>query len=338
MSAVATDAFIEALPKLELHIHLEGSIPLSRIQAEAEEHGIAPPRPYDTLFVTEDLTEFLETLDWICNLFQSPEQLERLAHDFAVYCRDQGMLYCEVIVNPTHWGNFDLDTLLPTLSDAFEAASDICDIRILPSILRTQSGEEALTLVNWIGEAHARGLAPRVIGLSVDGNEQVSGPTGERFAPAYQRAAELGLGLTSHAGESSGAEGVQDALDWLKVDRLDHGVRAIENPALVLRLAAEGVTLNVCVSSNCVRLYSGPDTHPFPALLEAGVPVTVNTDDPVVLNTTLIDELKWLVEHYQLTPRQLLALQRTAVNATFCGEQDKAALHEALDQAEAALA
>ena len=332
MTAVASHAFIEALPKLELHIHLEGSIPLSRIQAEARERGVEPPRPYESLFVTDDLSAFLETLDWICNLFQRPEQLERLAHDFAVYCRDQGMVYCEVIVNPTHWGNFDLDTLLPTLSDAFEAAKAVCDVRLLPSILRTQSGEEALALVNWIGEAHARGLAGRVIGLSVDGNEQVSGPTGKRFAPAYQRAAELGLGLTSHAGESSGADGVQDALDWLKVDRLDHGVRAIENPALVARLAEQGVTLNVCVSSNCVRLYSGPETHPFPALLEAGVPVTVNTDDPVVLNTTLVDELKWLVEHYQLTAAQLLSLQRTAVDATFCSASDKAALHAALDQ------
>ncbi|MEE4661366.1 MAG: adenosine deaminase [Halieaceae bacterium] len=335
MNAVADAAFIRNLPKLELHIHLEGSIPLARIEAEAAQRGIAPPRPYDQLFVTEDLSDFLETLDWVCGLFVSADQLQRLAHDFAVYCREQGMVYCEVIVNPTHWGNFDLDTLLPTLSDAFDAASDICDVRILPSILRTQSGEEALALVEWIGEAHARGLARRVIGLSVDGNEQVSGPTGERFAPAYNRAAELGLGLTSHAGESSGAEGVQDALDHLKIHRLDHGVRAIEDPALVQRLAREGITLNVCVSSNCVRLYPGPESHPFPALLEAGVPVTVNTDDPVVLNTTLCDELVWLVEHYDLTPAQLLSLQRTAVEASFCDARDKAALHAALDKVEA---
>ncbi len=335
MSAPVSEAFIQSLPKLELHIHLEGSIPLARIEAEATARDIAPPRPYAELFVTEDLSEFLETLDWVCGLFVEPEQLKRLAHDFAVYCREQGMVYCETIINPTHWGNFDLDTLLPTLSDAFDAANDICDIRILPSILRTQSGEAALELVEWIGAAHAKGLAPRVIGLSVDGNEQKSGPTGERFAPAYQRAAELGLGLTSHAGESSGAEGVQDALDWLKVDRLDHGVRAIEDPALVQRLAEEGVTLNVCVSSNCVRLYSGPETHPFPDLLAAGVPVTINTDDPVVVNTTLCEELMWLVENYQLTAAQLVSLQHTAVDAAFCNDSDKAAMHALLSDIEA---
>ncbi|MEM1112495.1 MAG: adenosine deaminase [Pseudomonadota bacterium] len=335
MSSLPDRDFIHGLPKVELHIHLEGSIPLARIAAEAEALNITPPRPMDSLFVTEDLSAFLETLDWVCGLFREPEQLERLAKDFAQYCHDQGMPYCEVIVNPTHWGNFSLDQLFPALSDAFDEVDHLCDVRLLPSILRSQSSDEALALVEWIAAAQARGQALRIVGLSVDGNEQRSGPTGERFAPAYRRAGELGLGLTSHAGESSGAEGVKDALEWLQVDRIDHGVRAIEDSALVQRLAEAGTTLNVCVSSNCVRLYEGPAAHPFPALMQSGVPVTVNTDDPVVLNTTLCDELAWLVEHYALTAPQLVDLQRTAIQAAFCDDERKAGLVALLDRASA---
>ena len=320
---------IAAMPKLEMHIHLEGTISQSRVKAMAEALGEELPRPEDELFETGDLSLFLATLDWVCSLVRTPEIAAQIAADFVEYCKEQNIVYTEVIVNPTHWKGMHFSELFPALDECFEkaAAEGGPDIRLLPSILRQQTREEALELVVWIGAAQKHGKGKRIVGLSIDGNEAASGPTGEKFAPAYKLAAELGLGLTAHAGESSGADGVTEALDYLGAQRLDHGIRAAEKPEVVQRLVDSGTTLNICLSSNCTLLYKDISEHPIFALMEAGVPFTLNTDDPVVLKTNLIDELSWAADKLDLDVPMLLSLQQNAVNSAFCSESRKAELN-----------
>ena len=172
---------------------------------------------------------------------------------------------------------------------------------------------------------------PRLAGLSIDGNEALSGRTGERFRPAFLAAGAAGFGCTVHAGESSGPEGVRDALDLLEADRLDHGVRAAEDPALVDRLVRERVPLNVCLTSNLTLLYQRPEDHPLRQLLDAGAAVTLNRDDPTFLGgLTLTEELRRAAEFASMTRAELLACQETAVEAAFCSPETKAALRRAL--------
>jgi adenosine deaminase len=158
----------------------------------------------------------------------------------------------------------------------------------------------------------------RVVVLSVDGNEAAAGRSGPKFAGAYRLAGDAGLGRTAHAGESSGPEGIQDALDLLGVSRIDHGVRSIESPSLIARLVDEQIPLNVCPTSNGVLLYPDLEQHPLPRLVEAGVPVTINTDDPALLGTDLVKEVSLAAELCRWDIDDLKSMTHCAIDAAFC--------------------
>jgi adenosine deaminase len=318
MTAIAN---ILELPKLELHIHLEGCIPLSFIEKRCRDLNIDLPRPLDDFYPTHDLGEFLSMLDWVCSLVHSETEAEELATQFGEYCRDQNIIYCEVIVNPTHWANLDYQILIPSLAKGFDRVQQTygIDIRILPSVLRQQSADDALALAEWI----SKGIHPRIIGISIDGNEKIAGNTGEKFAPAFKLVRQNGLSCTAHAGESSGPSGVKSALDDLLVHRIDHGVRVVEDEQLTERVIQERIPLNVCVSSNCHLLYKNIGEHPFKTLREKGVLMTLNTDDPVVLKTNLSKELAWIADNFSFDIKDLAEFQRNAVEAAFCSQSDK---------------
>lgn len=321
---------LRALPKVELHVHLEGTLAPERIAALALAAGEPLPRPLDRLFEFADLSSFLSFLDWTCDLIRTPEQAAQVAYDFAVRVSADGVIYTEVIINPTHWERWELGALVDALTAGFDRAEadGYAECFLLLSILRAQPGEDAMALVEWMGSHRPR----RVVGLSIDGDESRSGRTGERFAPAYRRAAELGFGLTAHAGESSGAEGVRDALDLLGVSRIDHGIRAIDDPALTARLAAEGVTLNVCLSSNLVHLYPDLASHPIAALHAAGVPITINTDDPGYLGIDLTGEFIKAASLMQWGREDIAAVTHRAIDAAFCPPPTRQRLHAAVDE------
>lgn len=324
MTTELTFESIAALPKLELHIHLEGCFPLDFVKKKADAKNRVLPRPLDSLFKTKDLSEFLETLDWVCSLVDTEEDARQLALSFGEYCKSQHIVYCELIINPTHWANIHYSKLFPALATGFDEVESTygIDVRLLPSILRQQSAEDAEALADWIVGAKL----PRIAGISIDGNEAAAGPTGARFSSAYNTIREAGLGCTAHAGESSGPDGVLSALDELKVHRIDHGVRVIEDVELTQRLIDHDITLNVCIWSNCHHLYDNIHAHPFLQLFRLGVPVTLNTDDPIALHKTLNEELFWVADHLALTMDDMVKLQKNAINASFCSPEKKKAL------------
>ncbi len=321
---------IRAVPKIELHIHLEGTFRPARVAELAAIAGEEPPRPVDRLFEVDNLADFLETLDWVCGLVRDEPTAEQVAYDFASYAHDQGIVYAEVIVNPTHWSGLTTGELFTACARGLDRAKvdGLGDFRLLPSILRQQSEQEARQLVEWISGA---GL-PRIVGLSIDGNEEAAGRTGPRFAPAYDYAARIGLGRTAHAGESSGAEGVRDAVELLGVSRVDHGVRCIEDPEVLAMVLKRDITLNVCLTSNCTLLYSSLDEHPIRDLADAGVRFTINTDDPETLGISLCSEIQLAADHLGWSLGDLVAAQHRAIDAAFCSSADKQALRALLDQ------
>jgi adenosine deaminase len=320
---------VRGMPKVELHVHLEGTFERTRIAEMAALVGEPLPRPVEQLFEFDSLATFLEFLDWTCGLIRTPEMAAGAAYDFAARATRDGIVYAEVIINPTHWKRWDLGELIDALTVGFDRAhaDGLAECHLLLSILRAQTGEEALALVEWMGAHRPR----RVLGLSIDGDEQRSGRTGPRFAAAYDRAGELGFGRTAHAGESSGAEGVRDALDLLHVDRIDHGVRAIDDPEIVARLAAEQIALNVCISSNLVHLYPDLASHPFLALHDAGVAVTLNTDDPGYVGIDLTGEFLTAAGAAGWGIDDLADVTRRAIAAAFCPPETAERLHARLD-------
>ena len=287
-------------------------------------------RPVERLFTYSTLAEFLETFEWWCDLLRTPETAEGIAYDTAALLAADGIVYAEVLTGPRYWEHVDDRELIRALGDGFEQAhrDGLADCRLVPSISREQSAQWAMELVEWIGAERPT----RVVGIGLDGNEAMLGRTTPKFEEVYARAAELGLGRTVHSGESSGPEGVRDVLDYLHVDRIDHGVRAIEDPALTARLAEEGVTLNITPTSNVMTgLYPDLPSHPVGRFIDAGVPVTVNSDDPAAMNVTLSGEFEAVARIHGWSLDELGAATRRAADAAFCDETDRGALHATVD-------
>jgi adenosine deaminase len=313
------------LPKAEVHIHVEGCFDADDVVSNCEAAGIPLRRPRHELFDAHDLKSFLEMLDWICGTFRTPEQLSRAAYKFSQRMSGSGVRYADVIVNPTHWPHWRRN--IPGMIEAFDVgfaaaeADGYPPVGLCVSLLRTQSQAEAIELVELLTALRH----PRVVALSIDGNEAAAGRTGPRFADAFRRAGAAGLGRTVHAGESSGPEGVRDALEYLGADRIDHGVRAIDDPALVELLADKQIPLGVCPVSNlALGVYPSIAEHPIDRLRKAGVPVSVNTDDPALLNTTLEDSYALCADAFGWDQQTIRQLAATSIRASFAKPEMKA--------------
>lgn len=329
----AMTAFLTRLPKIELHVHLESTMPGELLERFAAEQGRSLPRPAAELYhcSAEDLSDFLSFLDKICSYVGTQADLAEVAERFSRESRRENILYAETILNPNHWPQFTVPQIIAAVTEGFNRgqAAGGADCRFTLSLSRTQTAGEAMTLV----EEMIRCRTPRLVGLSIDGNEALAGRTGERFAPAFAAAGAAGFGRTVHAGESSGPEGVRDALDLLGADRLDHGVRGAEDPALLERLAAERVPLNVCLTSNLTLLYREAAEHPLKRLLDAGAVVTLNRDDPTFLGgLTLTEELRRAAEFAGMSRAALVECQMAAARAAFCGPAERAALLQTLEE------
>jgi adenosine deaminase len=318
---------LRALPKAEVHAHLEGCFEPPVLAQWAAQAGVAMPRPRERLLQFEGLADFLHFLDWACGLAATRERLAALSYGYSRRLADSGAGYADVIVNPTHWTAWH--GRLPAMIDAIDAGFAEAEQDGLPpvglcvSLLRTQSAAAAAELVDaLIALRH-----PRVVALSIDGNEAAAGRTGPRFAEAFRRAGAAGLRRTVHAGESSGPEGVRDAIELLGADRIDHGVRAIEDPELVAMLVDRRIPLGVCPTSNLkLGVYAAIEAHPIDRLRRAGVVVSLNTDDPVLLGASLEGEYALCRQAFGWSDEDLRALARNSIDASFANADVKAKL------------
>ncbi len=322
--------YIRQLPKIELHVHLESTIDGEKLERYAKRQGKQLPRSGKDIYncSADDLSDFLAFLDSICSMVGSLDELSEIAYDFSMRSRQENIIYVETILNPTHWPQFSVKEIIRTLTEGFDrgVADGGTDCRFMLSLSRNQSLNEGLEVVTTM----INHRTPRLAGLSIDGNEALTGRTGEKFATVFGKAKQAGFGITVHAGESSGPEGVTDALDFLEADRLDHGVRAVEDKALTERLVLEHVALNVCLTSNLTLLYHNPVEHPLRQLWDDGVKITLNRDDPTFLNLTLNEELLRCADFASLSVKDLLQAQYNAVDAAFCDEETKHLLRSTL--------
>ncbi len=322
---------LRALPKAEVHLHLEGCFEPAVIEQWARLEGLALPRPREDLLKFSGLEDFLNFLDLACGLASTRERLAALSYGLCQRLADNGTGYADVIFNPTHWHAWHgrLADMLDAMDAGFSAAEQdgLPSVGLCVSLLRTQSADAAAELVDTLTTLRH----PRVVALSVDGNEATAGRTGARFADAFRRAGAAGLRRTVHAGESSGPEGVWDAVRLLGADRIDHGVRAIEDPALVAMLAERQIPLGICPTSNLVLgVYPSLQQHPIERLRAAGVPVSVNTDDPALLGASLVGEYQLCRAAFGWSDDVTRAVARTSIEASFGNADTKATLLGAL--------
>ncbi len=334
----ADDAWLAPLPKVENHVHLEGCVPRSVVLAAAARAGTSPP-----VAEYSELDGFLLLLDAQCVLLTDEADLRAVAHDRVDTAFANGIRHTDLIVNPAHWPSWRnrLDEMLSALDLGFQAAEDDMartaqtDLDFVPttnlslSIGRGQSAEEAEALVDVV----VSGRFPRVAGISVDGNESAPNAGSQRFAAALQRVRDSGRHVAVHTGESGGPDKIRATLDDLRPDRIDHGIRAAEDPSLIRRLATEQIPLAVCLTSNTrLGVVADVRNHPIVALLAAGVACTLNTDDPGLLGTSLNAEFQLASATFGWTRADFVGLVRTSILTANVDAARRAALTADLDR------
>jgi adenosine deaminase len=327
LSHPADRAFIVGLPKCEVHLHLEGCLRPSMVAEAARRQGVDPhPAIVGDRARVDDLPALLSYLDWSCRLIDRADLLSTLAYETAMRVTASGTRHIDVIVNPTHWPRWfhRLGPMVDALDSGFaEAEADgYATATLCISLKRSQSRDQALELVEWMLEVRHR----RISGLSIDGDES-SGSFTERFREAFQMARRGGLHRCAHAGESSGAQGVRDAVDVLGAERVDHGIRCVEDRALVGELAARRIPLDICPTSNVI-LGVAPDlaSHPVEPLRRAGVPVSINTDDPAIYGIDLADEYYRCAGAFGWSRADVAAMARTSIESSFASDDRRAEL------------
>lgn len=319
-----------ALPKVELHLHLEGAAPPDFIRTLAAEQGADLSGLFDARggYAWSDFAGFLRAYEAACAVLRSPDDYRRLIAAVLGASRDQGVIYTEIFVAPDLCGGGDAGAWPDYLAalDAGAASVQEVETRLIATAIRHFGAERAAAAARTV----AANPHPRLTGFGLAGEERFGHPTD--YAPAFAIAGESGLGLTVHAGEIAGADSVRAALDHLPVSRIGHGVRAIEDPDLVARLAGEGVALEVCPGSNlALGLYADWPSHPVDRLRAAGVPISLSTDDPPWFHTTLAAEYAALAGAFGWTAADFAAINRAAADAAFCDDATRARLIERLD-------
>ena len=325
------------LPKIELHLHLEGAAPPAFIRGLAREKNmdIAGIFDADGNYAFTDFWQFLKVYEAATETLKSPEDYHRLTMAVLEESAASGVVYSETFLSPDFCGGRDLvawrEYLHAIEEAAVQAERDMgITLRGIVTCIRHFGPDKARETARCAAETAGDWL----VGFGIAGDEKVGKP--KDFAYAFDVAREAGLRLTAHAGEWGGPDSVRDALSALKVERIGHGVRAIEDLALVDELAERGIVLEVCPGSNvALGLYKDLRAHPIAELHRRGVNVTISTDDPPFFHTTMAKEYDRLNAAFDWDEGVFQDIARTSLDAAFCDADTRAQILKRLEAANA---
>jgi adenosine deaminase len=327
MTDTALDHFIRGLPKAELHMHIEGSLEPELMFRLAARNGVQLPyRSVEEVKAAYDfgsLQSFLDLYYMAAGVLVRRADFAELTEAYFDRLAADGGVYAELFFDPqTHTDRgIQLSDALGGVLDGMARAKARHGIKsqVIICCLRHLGEEAGLRML-----ADAEPFLDQIVGLGLDSSERDFPPAG--FRRLFDAARAKGLRLVAHAGEEGPADFVRDALDVLKVERIDHGIRAIDDPALIERLAKDGTTLTICPLSN-VRLCTVDklDAHPLRRLLEAGVKVTINSDDPAYFGGYLHENYRATADALRLTKAELAEIAANSFRGAFMAEGEKAA-------------
>ena len=319
---------IQKLPKVELHSHLEGCIQPDLVRTIAQRNGISLKQDLftaDDTFAWSDFVEFLNAYDEASFCLRKSQDYRDIMYTYMQQCADQGTIYAETFISPDHAAavGMSYDEMLSGCVQAIDDAERDFGIvgRLIISCVRHLGPEQAVIVAQqMVDNPH-----PYIVGFGMGGNESMF--TQADFAPAFNIAAAAGFACTTHAGEVLGPESVWDAIDNLPVSRIGHGVRSVEDPALMAELVKRGIALEVCPGSNiALSVYPDVASHPLNKILEAGISTSLNSDDPPFFATTVGSEYQSGAQDFGLDLQQLRNISRMAMKASFADADTKARL------------
>ena len=320
---------------IDLHLHLDGSLSVKSVKELAALQNIEIPEGDELLKqlrVNEDchdLTEYLEKFAFPGMLLQTKEAIALSVYNLQEELKEQGLIYAEIRFAPqlhTHKGRSQKEIIEAAIEGLNR--SDFCANLILCCMRGNDNHEENLETVRLAKEYLGKGVCC----LDIAGAEALF-PT-ENFEDLFTLAKELGIPYTIHAGEADGPKSVYKALEY-GTKRLGHGVRSLEDPALIEKIVREGITLELCPTSNVhTCMFPCIEEYPIRKLMDAGVKVTVNTDNMTVSNVTLGSEFEKLIAAFSLTDVEIKDIAKNSVNACFAADKTKKELLEKIEKAE----
>ena len=312
-------------PKVELHLHLEGAIPPEALWSLVQAYG-DPRTPtlgaMTDRFEYRDFAHFIETWQWMLPFIRTPDDWTTVAEAVAASLAEQHIVYAEASISPTDFRQHQLS--VAQIATAVRRGLDRVEgthVNLLVDLVRDTGPRWcARTLEEVVEVAGEAGI----VGITIGGSEH-DFPPGP-YADVYHRAGEAGLGRSAHAGEAGGPENVWSALRDLGVDRVGHGVRSVEDPALVAHLVAEAIPLELCPTSNIrTGVVSSWSEHPVIELIERGARVTINSDDPMYFACSVAGDLRQVAD---LTALDVERHTCYAIDAAFADEATKRGLAE----------
>ena len=328
MPLAARERLIRRLPKAELHLHIEGTLEPEMMFSLAAKHGVK--LPYASIedvrkaYAFHDLQSFLDLYYAGCDVLRDRRDFYALAMSYFTRAHADHVVHAELFFDPqSHTARgIPLEVVFGGLRDAMEDAHRRYGItsELILCFLRHLSEEDAFATLD-----AALPFRSKFIGVGLDSGERGNPPS--KFERVFAKARGLGLRAVAHAGEEGPAAYIYEALDLLEVERIDHGVRCDEDPALVERLARERIPLTVCPLSN-LKLCVVKDLrqHNFARLLRQGVAVTINSDDPAYFGGYIADNYRATATALELTADELVTVAENAVRASFLPATAKTSL------------
>jgi aminodeoxyfutalosine deaminase len=315
------------VPKIELHVHLEGAVRPRALLEIAKRNGVALPADNEAdlarLYEFTDFDHFIDLWMMTTHAIHTEVDFRQVVVSYAEEAAAHGAVYVEGIFTPAERvsGGASWDEVFTGFCDGAVEATERhgVEVRLTPDVPRGFGLGPALETVRYAIKYRDRG----VVAVGLGGREAEYPP--EPFAPAFLLAKEGGLGSVPHAGEVAGAASIRGAIDALHADRLRHGVRAVDDPGLLREIAARGIVCDVCPVSNLrTRVYDSLDAHPLPVMVAAGVLCSISTDDPAMFDTDLTRE-------YEAAARlghSARAAYAAGVSGVLCDEATRAELVE----------
>lgn len=325
--------WLKRMPKVDLHLHLDGCVKPESMLDWAAELGVELPAndpagllPY--MQVSEDcasLVDYLAKFSFVLPFLQTAEALERCAYEVVERAAGDNCLYIEVRFAPllhTERGLTADDAILAVIQGLQSGERRFgVRARAIAISMRHHLPERNLEVIHAAARHFGRGL----VAVDLAGDE--AGYPPQLFREVFELARGYGLPITIHAGEAGGADNVLEAIDRLGALRIGHGVRARENPAVLDRIRKLGIPLELCPTSNIqTKAVAGWDDYPIRDYIQSGIVVTINTDNPTVSGTSMTEDCRKIAEHFGLGPADIVRLMENAIEAAFLEESEKEAL------------
>jgi aminodeoxyfutalosine deaminase len=313
-------------PKIELHVHLEGTVRPDTLRAIAKRNDYALPDDLESHYRFRDFAHFIEVWILTTNALQTAADFRQVVADYAAEAASHGAVYLEAIFSPAERvvRGVDWDEIFSGYCDGAQEAREVhgVEVRLTPDIFRGATSEQAEQVVRYSAKYADRG----VVAVGLGGLEAQYPP--EPYEDAFALAGSLGLGSVPHAGEAAGPASVRGALDGLAADRIRHGFRSVEDSGLVTELAGRGIVLDVCPLSNIrTGVVHSLEEHPLPQLVAAGVRCSISTDDPAMFDTDLTRDYE-AAATLGVSPR---AAYEAGVAGALCDEETRERLRQVGD-------